>query len=113
MLVEVDADEHAKNAEDIDLEREAEREFDQNQVQSERLGDAEREVCREDVLDRPLRRHDLENFSENSAKQPSDQQKYKQNPGRFSHKNRAPLDCLTPIREETVGNHIGRPTASQ
>jgi hypothetical protein len=70
-------------------------------------------VGREDVLDRTLGRHDMENFSENPAEQPSDEQKNEQNPGRLSHKNRAPLVFLAPIYAETDGNHIGRLTASQ
>lgn len=44
VLVKVDADEHAQDAEDVDLEGEAERQFDQNQIQREGLGDTEREV---------------------------------------------------------------------
>ena len=68
MFVEVDPNEHAEDAEDVDFNAEAQCEFYQNQINGEGRADTGSKVCREDALNRALGCHDVENFSKNSAK---------------------------------------------
>ena len=85
MFVEVDPDEHPEDAENVHFNVESKDEFDQNKVDSERRIDAGIKVCRENALNGALRCHSVENFPKYPAKEPSDQHKDEQNPGRFSH----------------------------
>lgn len=68
VLVEVDADEHAEDAEDVDLNIEPKHELDQYKVYSEGRVDARREISREYALNRTLGCHCMENFSQDSTK---------------------------------------------
>ena len=85
MFVEVDPNEHPEDAQDIHFEVESEDEFDQDKVDRERWVDTRIKVRRENALNGALRRHDVENFSEYPAKEPSDQHEDDQHPWRFSH----------------------------
>jgi hypothetical protein len=78
VLIEVDPDEHAQYADDVDLDAEAHGQLEQDEVDREGGIDAGREVRGEDALDGPLRSHDVENFSENSTQQASDHDKDEQ-----------------------------------
>ncbi len=68
MFIEVDTDEHAEDAENIDFNVEPYYEFDQNQVYGKGRADAGSEMSGEDALNGALRRHDVENFPKYSAK---------------------------------------------
>ncbi len=72
MFVEVDSDEHAKDAQDVDFNIESEDEFDQDKVNGERGADPRIKVRRENALDGALRCHSVENLPEYSPKEPSD-----------------------------------------
>jgi hypothetical protein len=75
VFVEEDPQEHAEHAEDIDLETEAQRQFHQDQVNRKRRVDAGSKVGRKDTLNRALGCHDMENFSKDTAEQPTDDHK--------------------------------------
>lgn len=85
MFVEVDADEHPEDAENVDFQVESEDEFNQDQVDGERRIDARIKVRCENVLNSALRGHGVENFTKDPTEEPSDQHENEQNPGRFSH----------------------------
>ena len=87
VLVQVDAEQHAEDAQETDLEAKAQRELQQNEVDGQGGTDPRREVCGKDGLNRPLRGHDPQNFPEDTAEQPANQQEYQQQPGGFSHVN--------------------------
>jgi len=72
VLIEVDADKHPQDTNDVDLDTEPQCEFQQDEINRERRVNAGAKVCGEDALNRALRRHDVENFSKNAAQQPSD-----------------------------------------
>ena len=67
MFVEIDPDKHTEDAEQIDLDAESDREFQEHQVDCEGRADSGSKVCGEDALNVALRRHDMQNFSKNSA----------------------------------------------
>lgn len=67
VFVEVDADEHAKNAENVDFQVESEDQLDQDKVDGERRVDTRVIVRRKNTLDGALRGHDMEDLSEYSA----------------------------------------------
>ncbi len=73
MFVEVDADEHPENAQNIDFQVESQDEFDQHEVDGQRWVDPWIKIRRENALNGALRRHDMENLSEYPAEEPSDQ----------------------------------------
>ena len=79
MLVEVHADEHAQDAENVDLYAESQCELHQDKINGERRTDAGVKVGGKDTLNRPLWRHNMENFSKNAAQQTADDDKDKQN----------------------------------
>ena len=79
VFVEVHADEHAQDADDVDLDTESQRELHQDKVNGERGVDAGAKVCGEDALNRALGRHDMENFSKNAAQQSADNDEDEQN----------------------------------
>lgn len=85
MFVEVDADKHTENAQDVDFNAEPEYEFDQHQVDRQRRVDTGRKMSGKNTLDGSLRRHDVQDLAEYPAKQSSDQHKDEQNPWRFPH----------------------------
>ncbi len=85
LFVEVGAEKHAENAEQIHFDAEAERELEKNQVYGERRIDAGREVTRKNVLNGAVGGHDAKDFTENPAKHPADQDEYQQNAHGFSH----------------------------
>lgn len=85
VFVQVDAKKHAQNAQQTDLEAESQRELEKNKVDCQWRADSRCEVGGKHILNRTLRGHDSENFSEDTAEQPADQQEYQQQPGRFSH----------------------------
>lgn len=85
MLVKVDPDEHPKNTQNVHFNVESEDEFDQDKVDGEGRVDAGVIVRRENALNGALRCHDVKNFSEYPAKEPSNQHEDDQNPRRFSH----------------------------
>jgi hypothetical protein len=85
VFVEVDADKHPNDAQDVDLNAEPKHELDQDEVNGQGWVNARREMSREDALDSSLRRHDVEDLSKNSTKQAADQHKHEKHPGRFSH----------------------------
>ena len=67
MLVQVDPNEHAKNAEDVHLDTEPESEFHENEIDGEWGADARSEVRGENTLNRALWSHDMKNFPKNSS----------------------------------------------
>ena len=67
MFVEVDADKHPEDAQNVDLNAEAKYELEQDQVDGEGWVNARHEMSREDALDSSLRRHDMEDLSKDSA----------------------------------------------
>ena len=73
MFVEVDPDEHAQNAQDVHLDAESKRQFDENEIEREGWVDAWCEMCREYALNRPLGSHYMEQLPQYAAKQPPDQ----------------------------------------
>lgn len=79
MLVEIHADEHAQDAEDVDLHTESQCELHQDKVNSEGRIDAGVKMGGKDALNRTLGRHNVENFSKNAAQQTADDDKDKQN----------------------------------
>jgi hypothetical protein len=85
VFVKVDPDEHPQDAQNVHFNVESKDEFDQDKVDGERWVDTRIEVRRENALNGALRCHDMENFPEYPAKEPSDQHENDQNPGRFSH----------------------------
>lgn len=85
MLVKVDPDEHPEDAQNANFNVESKDKFDQDKVDCERRVDTGTKVRRENALNRTLRCHDVENFSEYPAQEPTDQHEDEQNPGRFSH----------------------------
>jgi hypothetical protein len=85
LLVEVGAEKHAKNAEQIHFNAEAERQLEKNQVYGEGRIDAGRKVARKNILNGAVRGHDAKNFTENPAKHPADQDEHQQNAHGFSH----------------------------
>lgn len=85
MFVEVDPDEHPEDAENVHFNVESKDEFDQDKVDGERWVDTRVIIRRENTLNGALRCHSVENFPKYPAKEPSDQHKDEQNPGRFSH----------------------------
>lgn len=95
MFVEVDADKHPEDAQHVDLNAEAKYERKQDQVYGEGWVNPRHEMSRENALDGPLRRHDVEDLSKNSAQQAADQHKHEKHPGRFSHVTvRPPCGCV-------------------
>lgn len=90
MFVQVDADKHPENAQNVDLHAEPEYELDQDEVDGEGWVNTGREMSREDALDGPLGCHNVENLSEDSAKQATDQHKHEKHPGRLSHAAASP-----------------------
>ena len=85
MFVEIDSNKHPEDAQDVDLNVQSEYELDQYEVDGEGWVNARCEMSREDALDGPLRCHDVENLSQDSAEQATDQHKHEKHPGRFSH----------------------------
>jgi len=79
VLVEVHADEHAQDADNVDLYAESQCELQQDKINGERRIDAGGKVGRKDALNRTLRRHNMENFSKNAAEQTADNDEDKQN----------------------------------
>ena len=85
MFVEVYPNEHPEDAQNVHFNVESKDKFDQDKVNGERRIDTGIKVCRENTLNGALRCHNVENFPEYPAKEPSDQHEDEQNPGRFSH----------------------------
>jgi hypothetical protein len=81
VFVKVDPDEHPQDAQDVHFNVESKDEFDQDKIDGERWVDTRIEVRRENALNGALRCHDMENFSEYPAKEPSDKHENDQNPG--------------------------------
>lgn len=63
VLVEVDAQEHAEDAQQADLEAESQREFEKDEVDRQRRADAGCKVCGKHILNGALRGHDPEDLS--------------------------------------------------
>lgn len=80
MFVEVDADKHPENTQNVDLHTEPEDELDQDEVDGEGWVNAGREMSRKDALDSPLGCQNMENFSQDSAKETTDQHKHEKHP---------------------------------
>ena len=85
MFVKVDPDEHPENTQNVHFNVESKNKFDQDKVDGERRVDTRIKVGRKNTLNGALRCHDVENFPEYPAKEPSDQHEDEQNPWRFSH----------------------------
>jgi hypothetical protein len=85
VFVEVDADKHPNDAQDVDLNAEPKHELEQDQVNGEGWINPRCEMSREDALDSPLGCHGVENLSKDPTKQAADQHKHEKHPGRFSH----------------------------
>lgn len=85
VFVKVDPDEHPEDAENVYFDVESKDEFDKDKVDGERRIDTGVKVCRENTLNGALGCHDVENFPEYPAKEPSDQYEDEQDPRRFSH----------------------------
>jgi hypothetical protein len=62
VFVEIDAEKHAEKTEKVDFEFEAQRKFEENQIDGERA-DARVKVSSEDRLNIAMRGHDPEDLS--------------------------------------------------
>ncbi len=85
LFVQVGAEKHPENAEQIHFNAEAECQLEQNQIYGERRIDAGRKVARENILNGAARSHHTKNFTENPAEHPADQDEHQQNARGFSH----------------------------
>ncbi len=72
MFVEVDPDEHAKDAQNVAFNVESYDQLDEDEVDGARRVDTGIKVRCENALDGALRCHDMENLHEYSTKEPSD-----------------------------------------
>jgi hypothetical protein len=87
VLVQVDAEEHAENAEETDFETKPECDLEKHQINRERRADSGGEVCSEDGLNCALRGHHPQDLSKDTPEQAADEEEYQQQPRRFSHVN--------------------------
>lgn len=67
MLVEIDANKHTENAQNIDFQAEPQYEFDQYQIYGQGRINAGHKIRRKNILYGALRRHHMENFAEDPA----------------------------------------------
>lgn len=68
MSIEVDADEHSEDAQDIHFDTETEGELNEHKIDGQWRIDSRIEVRRKNILNRPLGGDDVENFAKDSAK---------------------------------------------
>ena len=67
MLVQIDADKHAEDAQYVDFEAEPQYEIDQHKIHGQGRINAGHEMRRENTLDGALRCHHMENFAKDPA----------------------------------------------
>ena len=76
LLVEIDAQKHPQKREEVHLKREADGDFEQNEIDDEGRLNAGRERRRKNPLNRSfLRGHDPQNFPKNTPQKPSNEDK--------------------------------------
>lgn len=85
VLVQINAEEHAQNAEETDLEAKPQCDLEENQINRQGRTDSWGEVCGENGLNCPLRGHHPQDLSKDTAEQAADEEEDQQQPGRFSH----------------------------
>ena len=67
VLVQIDAKKHPKKAEEINFEREAHGEFQEDQIEGQRRADTGGPISGENSLNSALWGHDPEDFTQDSA----------------------------------------------
>jgi hypothetical protein len=67
VLVEINTDEHAKDAKDVHLDTETQGKLYEDQIDSQWGADTRREVRGEYILNRALGSHDVKDFTKDSA----------------------------------------------
>lgn len=92
LLVQVSAEKHAEDAEQIHFDTEAERHLQKDQIDRKRRIDAGGKITGKDILNGAVGRHDMEDLAKNSAEHAPDQDEYQQDAYRFSHP-----DFLLPV----------------